>query len=277
MANDEMLNKLAGALRGSKLVREPMRFRMPTSTPAAAAMYLHQVWLVPAVSQRSQDLIIQIDLNKFERDDNADEIDGVDDVLAGYMVRGEFVFHRRGWGRVTFIRKGDGAVMWPERYALQPTFRAEDLTSIEAGRLRLKELDKARKSWCPTIELRWSLIEEAVKSGMRVDDTRMIGRSANLYQAVAGDGGVELWASRLPSLRHNDRPDKDHFLEVAPDRNGVAVRLTARFLANLCTVIPAVLEDGLDFATQYYLRRAEESANEPDEGEEASDEEDSDD
>ncbi len=242
-----------------------MSFLMPTCTPETASMFLHQARLIPHVSRRSQDLIIQLELHKFERDDSGNEIDGVDDVLAGYIVRGEFVFQRHGWGRVTFIRKGDGAVIWPERYVLHPTFRTEDLTSVEAGRRRIKELDKVRKGWCPTIELRWSLIEEAVRTGGRVDDTRQSGRNANLYQTVAGDGGLEMWVARLPALRHDDRPDKDHFIEVASDRNGVAVRLTARFLANLLAVIPAVIEDGLEFASTYYLRHEEQGNTDDDE------------
>ncbi|MCR4256565.1 MAG: hypothetical protein NUW08_02565, partial [Candidatus Uhrbacteria bacterium] len=281
MANDETLNKIAGDHRGSKLARrrERMRFEMPSCTSATAAMYLHQVWLVPACSQRSKDLIIRIELNAFERDEGAVElvkIVGVDDALVSYINDGEFVF--RKWGRVRFVRR-DGGAAWPERYVLEPTYRIEDLASPGAAKKRRNEIEKAyadSKSPVKTIDLRWSLIEEAARTGKRVDDARLTDRNASLYQAFTGDGGIEMWVARLPHS-YKDEPDEDHFIKVPPHR-GVAVRLTARFLENLLTVVPAVIEDGLDFATQYYLRRAEESAqDEPDEDEEASDEQDSDD
>lgn len=265
MADEETLRRISSALRGSKITHEPVRFLMPTNTPEAAARYLHQVTLVPHVSQRRCDMLIRLELYRFEAD-KADSayVKGLDANFASYLADGEFIYNRRGWDRVKFVGP-DGYALWPDRYELRATFEERHLASADEGRKRLRKIEAVHeKGWERVLYLSWSKVLEALKTDVRVDDVTEVRDVANLYQmTLDAEGKPVLWAARLPRLLMSDRPDAEHQIKVHRDRNGYAALLSATFLENLVLMLHAgedpdgmhVVEDGLSFARGFYLRR----------------------
>lgn len=285
MADEETARMVAGVWRGSHLVREPMRYKMPTSSPEAVMRYLHQVTLMPRVSKRRQELMIRIELFHFETD-KAEEayVTGLDEEFASYLQNGEMVFKRHGLGRIQFVGP-DGCDIWPARYELRPTFDERSVASKDAVKARRRRIEiEHAKGFERVIYLSWTKVLEALKSGARVDDVSEERDVANLYQTTRdAEGNPILWVARLPRLLMNDKPDKDGFLAIHPDRNGYAALLTNGFLENLFLMLHEdesedsgslhVVSDGLAFARGFYMRRDMEATRADEESAEESSEE----
>lgn len=260
MADEETLEEIAERLRRSPFLSQPMGYFPPASTTDTALSHLHQVKLYP-IPRKRVDLTIRLELNRFEQSDANEPIEGLDALFAGYANDGQFDFEDQ---HVTYVQKKDGSRWWPERFALQPTFRPTDLVSIEAADRRMTHILDARDVHPRILLLTWSKLRRALTNGELVTYEGLEKFYANLYQVTKNAAGErELWVATLPD-RESARADKQGFLPIHhKNRTGMVVQLTAPFLANLLFLLEqaGAARDGIDFARSYFIRRKPERAS----------------
>ncbi len=231
-----------------------IRFKLPTKTLAQKACGLHQVvWLIA----RPNDIDVVIELQNTERDMSTDKVVGLDEIFTGYVNDSELLSAKMG--KLKFVRKADGLAWWPLRYALSPTFAEKDFESVATFEARLQTLKEGldQKPRPSQIILSWTLIEQALASGQRVDYKDDFGRHANLYQAVkVTDKESVLWVATLPRRDDRQSPNRDGCLKVSPDQGGVVVQLTASWVAYLqrFMVDDGVAKELRAFADAYYAQ-----------------------
>lgn len=254
MADQEYLKKLAALVRGSKRRNRAIEYTPAASSTDTALSDLHSLKRLRAFATRQlTDVEIVLELHNFERDTLADPVKGLDKIFAEYANDGRY--HSEKMGLIKFIRK-DGKVWWPDRYALRPTFGADDLTSEKAGKTRWEQIEHMRdKDPRTTLVLSWNLICEALGSG-KLEGQEGVDPHARMYQASTdADGRMVLWVATIPQLANYQRPDRQRHIEIHPNQGGVLVQLTAPFLANLVYLLndAGAADDGMDFAKSYYV------------------------
>ncbi len=253
MADQDHLKKIAALVRNPKFTNRRIRYAPAVSTTDAALSHLFQVRCLEAFATRKDtDVEIVLELHSFERDKSTDPVKSLDEIFAGYA--NDSRYHSDRMGPIKFIRE-DGSAWWPDRYALRPTFGADNVVSVKAAEVRLQQIERKRDRDPRLLVLSWNLISEALENGQLVSQ-KDIGARANMYQmSTDADGGVVLWVATLPQLANNQRTDKERCIGLYPNQGGVLVQLTAPFLVNLIYLLndAGAADDGLAFAKAYYV------------------------
>lgn len=249
MADQDYLKKIAALVRGPNEVRYPL----PLSTEGARLSHLFQVECFKAFATRKDNGVdIVLGLHSCERDKATDPVKGLDETFAEYANDSRYSSERMGL--IKFIHE-DGSAWWPDRFALHPTFGADDIVSEKAGKSRWEQIERKRDRDPRLLVLSWRLISEALESGKLVSQMD-VGPRANMYQvSTDADGRMVLWVATLPQLTNHQRPNKERYIKLFPNQRGLLVQLTAPFLANLVYLLndTGAADDGIAFAKAYYV------------------------
>ncbi len=241
MADDEKKTTRARAIRALAQQMWVPRLRMPWSTDELAAMWLHQVWIVPALNSEGEvDPIIELDLFEEElvKDPYELKLDGLAERYVSYLQGG----HAPGTDGsiIKYLGEGDQPIS-PSMYAMRPIPLGPQ-GHPRVGR-RVNRFD-----------FRWSRLIEALQSPEHplIIAPHTTPRRARYYQMrTNAKGSIELWMASLPDIPDH-KPDKDGFVTIKPNRVGIAIWLTNGFLSNLLDVTTAMLPDLEALAKRYW-------------------------
>ena len=241
MADDEKKMARARAIRALAQETWVPKLRMPWSTDELAAMWLHQVWIIPALDSEGQaDPIIELDLFEEEvvKDPYDLKLDGLSESFENYLQGGK-------------APETDGSVikyLGPEEQPISPTMYA--MRPIPLGPHGHPRVGRCVNRF----DFRWSRLMQALLSPEHslVIAPHTTPRRARYYQTrTNAKGSIELWMASLPDIPDH-KPDEDGFVVIKPNRVGIAVWLTNGFLSNLLDVTTAMLPDIEALAKRYW-------------------------